>query len=365
MNNAVAENTRKNWIDAAKGYGMILVILGHITEYSPVGMIIYSFHMPLFFFMSGYLFSTKRSFGEFARNKTRRLILPYFVYAIPLILWDVFAAKGRNYWQYAPVLEGTKLLSLDSYGGTYDWSAVESQETISIFLRDILGMIIQKRMWTHWFLACLIFLEILFFFLIRYINREWIRGIAVIVLATAGVVFYSQGGKPLIWNIDACFVAAAFFYVGYLIRKNDLAEKVILKKRMGHILICALALNLLFCALNIRICGYGLDMYNCDYGVIPVMYVAALAGTIAVIMMGVLFSNRYIRWVGRHSMVFFIFHQVICIPLFEDIVSRIGILQGEGIIVETIYVLAVLVMTCITLSCATFLLEKTPAKAFL
>lgn len=49
-------------IDAIKGYGMLLVIAGHMN-YAIIGntffSLLYSFHMPLFFFLSGYLFKTK------------------------------------------------------------------------------------------------------------------------------------------------------------------------------------------------------------------------------------------------------------------------------------------------------------------
>uniref|UniRef100_UPI001C2F5592 acyltransferase family protein n=1 Tax=Micrococcus sp. GbtcB5 TaxID=2824750 RepID=UPI001C2F5592 len=57
---------RVEWIDTAKGMGIFLVILGHtgslggrITNY------IYSYHMPLFFFLSGYLFSVGK-YSNFA-----------------------------------------------------------------------------------------------------------------------------------------------------------------------------------------------------------------------------------------------------------------------------------------------------------
>lgn len=48
---------RLDHIDACKGIGILLVILGHTNVPSIVHTIIYSFHMPLFFIISGYLFS--------------------------------------------------------------------------------------------------------------------------------------------------------------------------------------------------------------------------------------------------------------------------------------------------------------------
>ena len=47
---------RIEWIDIAKGFGILLVILGHTIAYDCSHIVynsIYSFHMPLFFFLSG------------------------------------------------------------------------------------------------------------------------------------------------------------------------------------------------------------------------------------------------------------------------------------------------------------------------
>ena len=49
---------RDSTIDIMKGIGIILVILGHAIQnnYVPLNKVILSFHMPLFFFVSGMLF---------------------------------------------------------------------------------------------------------------------------------------------------------------------------------------------------------------------------------------------------------------------------------------------------------------------
>lgn len=44
---------RLHGIDFVRGLGMILVILGHCSIPDPFWKIIYMFHMPLFFFVSG------------------------------------------------------------------------------------------------------------------------------------------------------------------------------------------------------------------------------------------------------------------------------------------------------------------------
>ena len=44
------------WIDALRGIGIFLVVLGH--TFWKGHNVIYAFHMPLFFFISGILFKT-------------------------------------------------------------------------------------------------------------------------------------------------------------------------------------------------------------------------------------------------------------------------------------------------------------------
>lgn len=75
---------RINWIDWAKSLCMFLVILGHThirEEEAFIGTIIYSFHMPLFFFLSGMLCKYNFSVKAVVRDM-QFIILPYFVYGV-------------------------------------------------------------------------------------------------------------------------------------------------------------------------------------------------------------------------------------------------------------------------------------------
>ncbi|HEY1362322.1 MAG TPA: acyltransferase family protein, partial [Xanthobacteraceae bacterium] len=87
---------RTNWLDTARGFGIILVVLGHVLR----GLVsvhvltwtgvtkffdgwIYTFHMPLFFFLSGLLLfkSMKSSWKGFIWGKVRTIAYPYFVWS--------------------------------------------------------------------------------------------------------------------------------------------------------------------------------------------------------------------------------------------------------------------------------------------
>lgn len=76
------------WIDIVKGVAIILVVLGHIglTNVSYIGPWVNSFHVPIFFFISGMLFSNSNSFGIFLNKKILELIKPYLYFSFIAIL---------------------------------------------------------------------------------------------------------------------------------------------------------------------------------------------------------------------------------------------------------------------------------------
>lgn len=52
--------SRLNYIDIAKGIGILMVIVGHCGSLpSPITKAIFSVHMPLFFILSGYFYNPK------------------------------------------------------------------------------------------------------------------------------------------------------------------------------------------------------------------------------------------------------------------------------------------------------------------
>ena len=77
---------RWQWLDAAKGLGIALIVWGHIysiNEASALQVYVYAFHVPLFFFISGLTFNPHRqTLVRFVKTKARSLLLPYFCYAL-------------------------------------------------------------------------------------------------------------------------------------------------------------------------------------------------------------------------------------------------------------------------------------------
>ena len=59
---------RLDWVDVARGIGIIAVVVGHVWTRGPLRDAMYSFHMPLFFLLSGML-SRPHPVGAFTRRQ--------------------------------------------------------------------------------------------------------------------------------------------------------------------------------------------------------------------------------------------------------------------------------------------------------
>lgn len=101
--------TRIEWLDIAKGLGVLLVVLGHLwynCSFSIVNQIIYTFHMPMFFILSGFVFKKGDSkFSSFVATKSKRLLLPtlmFFVLGVAFLLLlssnESFASISRKFF---------------------------------------------------------------------------------------------------------------------------------------------------------------------------------------------------------------------------------------------------------------------------
>lgn len=93
MNNDLGRKQRNEYLDELKGIAILLVVLGHIIQYvyAPLNFddnicfrVIYSFHMPLFMFLSGYTLQyTKQTCSfQWLKKRFRGLYIPFISWAI-------------------------------------------------------------------------------------------------------------------------------------------------------------------------------------------------------------------------------------------------------------------------------------------
>ncbi|MBQ6078918.1 MAG: acyltransferase family protein [Muribaculaceae bacterium] len=75
---------RINWIDWLKVFAMFLVVYAHIDTQSIANRVIFSFHMPLFFMISGFLYK-QRSIKDECKVVFRSLFVPYIILSLLLL----------------------------------------------------------------------------------------------------------------------------------------------------------------------------------------------------------------------------------------------------------------------------------------
>lgn len=82
----MSTNTRDDTVDIAKGIGILFVVGGH-CGFEIANLPAYSFHMPLFYFISGffifkYIYDKNITTCCFIKGKFKNLLIPYFIYNI-------------------------------------------------------------------------------------------------------------------------------------------------------------------------------------------------------------------------------------------------------------------------------------------
>ncbi len=100
---------RLDWVDLAKGFGIILVVYGHVARglssagqsfvfFRQIDNAIYAFHMPLFFLLSGYFFtkSAQKGVALYIKSKLGTILYPYLIWSLLQIGVQFLASNYIN-----------------------------------------------------------------------------------------------------------------------------------------------------------------------------------------------------------------------------------------------------------------------------
>lgn len=181
------------YIDTAKGIGIILVLVGHIFPRDFVNSI-YLFHMPLFFFLSGFTLSPQKGMG-FINKKIKSLLIPYFSFLFLLTSINVIESLILSAPTFKSILK-SYLHSL--YGGAT--------------LRGDFG--------AYWFVTVLFFSIIFLNWMLVNIKKKYI--ITTIIFMYVFSYFNSYYAKnfhpPL--GINIMLQSVPIMYIGYIASKN-------------------------------------------------------------------------------------------------------------------------------------------------
>lgn len=175
-------------IDNAKAIGIFLVVMGHFVDVEIVKAYIYSFHMPLFFFLSGYLFSKKDTFNVFFKKKFNTLIVPYFIFAfIGAIFYVLRLRYGDNPGQVGAI-----------------------QKFVNIVLwKD------------YWFLGALFIVSIAYYILSDKIRSVFSFVVASVICVGIHVLLYFDYFDFINNYIKLCFLAFIYYSAGQMVKEKN------------------------------------------------------------------------------------------------------------------------------------------------
>ncbi len=285
------ENRRFDYLDIAKGLGILAVVWAHIMLTGWSHKVIYAFHMPLFFFIAGMLFRREKysSFALYAVKRAKRLLLPYLIYSV--LTWGIWVAF--RLLRHDPV---------DSY-----WMPL-----LQTFIAQGSGAFLVHNS-ALWFIPCLFVVEMMYWAVSGL--KDWQNLIACFLLAGLSFLFGHLWGDKywflLPYNFDAALIALPFYSVGNIIIKHhphqDI-EKAVSEHRTAAwgILVLGTAL-LVLGALFFGECSMGSSSYLCNGGV---FLIRAFLGCFSILLFSVLISStgwlssasKPIIWFGKNSL---------------------------------------------------------------
>lgn len=174
---------RLHYLDTQKGILIILVIIGHviqsnIEQYQDVFLFrfIYSFHMPLFFFISGFLTFRKTAHSQLISKRACQCLIPFITWAL-----------------LTPAIKT----------GSFNM-----QETLLTLLYPNNGLWFLYNL----FIYCVAIALSEYWSTMRIKQELWLAGIAMLLFAVSGWLHTILNATPLSWYFP-------FFAMGYYVHK--------------------------------------------------------------------------------------------------------------------------------------------------
>lgn len=319
--------SRLEFVDIAKGIGIMIVCFGHSGAEDVVISWIGGFIVPLFFILSGYMYKDKGiPVGKDLYNKGKKLLKPYLFFSVVLLLiykrfaWNdivgVFYSRYCLYTYHAP-------------DNIFFMKATNSP---------------------MWFLTAMFATFPLFYIIMK--NEKYIKWIVLsYLLITWGCTFLPV---LLPWSLDVVFIMAIFMYIGVLFRRQEN-----LLNKPSYIYWLIIAAFLILCKVNgepnpsVRELGNSLLLYMITgvLGSISMMWICKhlegkpLSGLLADI--------------GRHTLVIFclqifVFHQI------NRVIYGMIHLPAEGIWLYTAALFKVIVASIICMYISKLMMRYMP-----
>lgn len=269
---------RDKSIDILKGIAILLMIVGHLKGIPTiVHSFIYSFHMPLFVFVSGYFYKRKPLMFSVTRDM-KQIVLPYIICCVFYIIRCI--CFGDFEWTQQTIL--ASLFAQIGPGETFFSTPISG-----------IGML--------WFLMALFWCRFLFNLMSHFIRDVYLLFVTCITLTIAAI--YLQQCFPL---IPLCFVPGmgmlVFYLIGFLVRTYS---DWFTRKKVAYLSVIPI-LIWVWCIFKSSVV-----VGACSYGCLPLDIIGSIGGTIVFLFISRFIENYkisdFFAWCGNYSLTLFSF----------------------------------------------------------
>lgn len=278
---------RKDWVDCLRALAMILVVMGHASyRIVPDRYLFFLFtspvKMPLFFAISGYVFSMKNGdVKSFWKSWFLRIIVPWFCLAL------------------IPGIPRCMVL----------------HENLLNYIGD---MISGKELW---FMPCFAIAYIIHFFVRKYAKKELTVGVICIFAWGAGLLaaHYDILNYAM---LNRALIVQLFFLAGYLFKQHEDAFSGMPWKY--YWLLASVYVGM--CVLSMYLFPYKtIDVHTNIYYSIPFCFILIILGCILLFCVArkALVSIKLFNYIGKNTLLLYIWHPYV----FQVIIVAVGLLN--------------------------------------
>ena len=242
MGNSIVITNRLNWIDWAKALAITFVVYGHIPAEKGdfIHSYITSFHMPLFFFISGFLTKKEYMSKTTLKKYWHTLIIPYLLYNV--IFYPYWAIRftidhpTTEWFDFIKPIIGTIMLQL------------------KLPFTDYLNGV-------TWFISSLLVMKII----LSICNKYKIGNYIIIFLIIATGLFYIVNEFYLFVStltpvsFIKCF---PFFFLGYYCRQKELISEKSKKSDIAFCILCLIIGVITYAFIRQK---YSIPLYGISY----------------------------------------------------------------------------------------------------
>lgn len=302
-------------IDIAKGIGIILMIVGHFfPRSSSIVVFIFTFHMPLFFLISGYFYRPK-NITENWRNDGKRLLIPYFLTCLVFVLYTLLACLQKGEYENLNKAVIASLFGSGSVNGNVIWGRTSP-----------IGAI--------WFLWALFWCRNVYNLINQKCKHPYVVATIVGLIATVTDHYLIK----LPFAISPGLSAMIFYMLGDLCKKKSISWKWVIP----GILVWGFCIKFSW-----------MSMVNCLYMYYPLDIIGACVGTYCTYLVSkhvvskIKWVSGLFEWLGKYSLQILCFHLLFMnMALLTKFTNITGI--SKPVVSLSVFIMAPIILAWIT-----------------